>query len=160
MSTFLLPNAPFSRGDAGEMQPGGQGGGRDARQWGFDAQGRAHSAEDGNRQAVVVAGRPHMQAARCRSRRTSGEGIRQAMPYLFLDAAMVRAAYRVAIDAISSFSRAAAGLLEDASATRSHTCRFPPSTTAASGPITSKSAPTGKSSAGLAPCRYSRASSQ
>ena len=36
------------------------------------------------------------------------------MPYLFLDAAMVRAAYRVAIDAISSFSRAAAGLLEDA----------------------------------------------
>ena len=30
------------------------------------------------------------------------------------------------------------------SATRSHTCRFPPSTAAASGPITSKSAPTGK----------------
>lgn len=76
------------------------------------------------------------------------------------DPAMARAAYHAAIDAISSFSQEAAGLLEDASVTRSHTCRFPPSTTAASGPITSKSAPTGKSSAGLAPCRYSRASSQ
>ena len=78
----------FPRGDAGEMQPGGQGGGgdrgRDARQRGFDAQGRAHSTEDGDRQAAVVAGRPHMQAARCRSRRTSSEGVRHghAVPLL------------------------------------------------------------------------------
>ena len=58
-----------------------------------------------------------------------------AVPYLFLDAAYVKCRHE-------GRARSAAVVAT------------------ASGPITSKSAPTGKSSAGLAPCRCSRASSR
>lgn len=91
-----------------------------------------------------------------RQRKAAGK-VMQAM-FAQDDPAMVHAAYHAAIDAISSFSQAAVGLLEDAECDALAYLAFPAEHRRRIRPITSKSAPTGKSSAGLAPCRCSRAS--
>ena len=74
------------------------------------------------------------------------------------DPAMVRAAYHAAIDVISSFSQAAAGLLEDAECDALAYLAFPVEHRRRIRTNNVQERTNRKSSGGLAPCRYSRAS--